>query len=398
MIRRFESFSGEELSLILTEEPLIAFYFLRSKVIEDSDFNFPAGVSIKNGQIHLYLNPDIMNTFSISEKAGVLVHEYLHVLLLHVLVRNSNEEEKRKKENIAMDMAINQLIRRSPYINLPDGVVYHNGKFTTFISGKPEVVQFDFPADLTAENYFELLDRKYTDEDFEAMGISTLDDHSEWDESSELEGRSVVKSLAEDFAKRHGGDEDKIGHVLAGSKYGDILERLLAIETDDIPWQTKVKRFLHQHVDFKRKFSYKRFSRRHGFPNPGRKYKNKAKVAVIVDTSGSMSNSFLSHIGGQLNLMSKIMQVDIFWCDAQVQGEVKKYKPSAEIAFPGRGGTNMQPGFDAAMEQGYRGVVCFTDGYLFQEPECKLPTIWVIVNNPNFNAPFGEVTNVDWRE
>jgi predicted metal-dependent peptidase len=357
---------------------------IRSKIIEDNEFPAVAGICIKQGQIHLYLNPDKMKELDVSEKIGVLVHEFLHVLLLHCTKRGAGDLGKRMKENIAMDMSINQLVERT--FDLPDFVVGH------------DKAPCNYPANLTAEQYFELLEDQFSDEDMEnEFGGSGLDDHDIWDEGDPLEGRSVIKDMAESYAQTKNGG--KTGKTLqAGSGYGDILERLLAIETYDIAWQTQVKRFMHSQIDEKRKFSYKRFSRRYGFPAPGRKYKNKAKIAAVVDTSGSMTNSFLSHIGGQLNLMCKIMQVDVFWVDATVQGEVKKYRPSKEIEFPGRGGTDMQPGFDRALEEHYKGVVCFTDGYLYKAVQSPLPTIWVVVNNPGFTSPFGAVVHVTWKE
>ena len=58
----------------------------------------------------------------------------------------------------------------------------------------------------------------------------------------------------------------------------------------------------------------------------------------------------------------------------------------------------MQPGFDLAVADCYRGVVCFTDGYLYREPACPITTLWVVVNNDGFKAPFGDVVHVNWKE
>jgi predicted metal-dependent peptidase len=96
--------------------------------------------------------------------------------------------------------------------------------------------------------------------------------------------------------------------------------------------------------------------------------------------------------------MSKIMHVDVVFCDADVHGGIKKFRPTRELSFPGRGGTDMQPGFEFAKENHYRGVICFTDGYLFAKPECAIPTLWVVVNNNNFSAPFGSVCHVEWKD
>jgi len=384
-----KSFDPRELYVFIVEEPLLAHLFMRSKIKEDNEFPALAGVCIKKGLIHLYLNPEKMQKLSPNEKIGVLVHEYLHILFLHCSNRlggsDSSDQAKRMKENIAMDMAINQLIKKS--FDLPDNCVLHNKD------------PFDFPADLTAEQYYELIEKKFSDEDIQdKFGDWEFDDHSKWDDGSGLEGRSVIKELAKSYAQTKQGSDMGRTMKSAGNKYGNILETLIAIETYDINWQVQAKRFIQKLLDDKRRFTYKRFSRRYGFPNPGEKFKTKAKVAAIVDTSGSMSGSYLSHIGGQLNLMCKIMQVDVFFCDADVQGKVKKYRPSRELEIPGRGGTDMQPAFNLAEEEKYRGVICFTDGYLYTETASKLPTLWVVVNNNGFIAPFGSVVNVHWQD
>lgn len=375
---RLKSVDPRELFVFIAEEPLMAHYLLRSKIIEDEEFPGVAAVCIKKGLIHLYLNPTKMNEFTTKEKLGVLIHEYLHVLFLHCTKRGKEDPEKRRLENIAMDMSINQLIVSS--FALPKVAVFHNKG------------QFNFPSDLTSEQYFELLEKMAESQD---VGGDSLDNHDSWDEGDQLEGRSVIKEIAESYAE--GKNAQNMGKTLAGSKHGDLLEKILSIETNDIAWQNEVKRFMHNVKDIKRKGTWKRFSRRYGFPNQGRKHKNIAKVAAIVDTSGSMDQTFLSHIGGQLNLMTRFMQVDIFFVDAALQGEIKKFKPSKELEYPGRGGTDMQPGFDRAFEDGYRGVVCFTDGHLYSTVSSQLPTLWVVVNNNGFTAPFGAVAHVEWK-
>lgn len=386
-MRSLRSFDPRELYVFIVEEPMLAHFFMRSEVHEEDDFPAPAGVCIKRGRIHLYLNPGMMSEFLPNEKIGVLVHEYLHILMLHCSNRlssaNSKDAARHKKENIAMDMAINQLIRKS--FDLPENCIQYDKD------------PFNYPADLTAEQYYELIEKQFSDQEIMEMDVE-FDDHSMWEDGNTLEGKSLVKQLAKSYAQtRNGSDQGKTLQS-AGNQYGQLLEKLVAIETYEINWQLMARKFLHSLLDDKRRYTYKRFSRRHGFPNPGEKFKTKARVAAIVDTSGSMSSGWLSHIGGQLNLMSKIMQVDVFFCDADVQGKVKKYRPSPSLEIPGRGGTNMQPAFDLANEENYRGVICFTDGYFYEDVSSKLPTMWVICNNESYVPPFGTTSYVHWRD
>ena len=393
MLIKAPGFEPRDLYAFITLEPLLAHYLVRSKIIDDTKLPFVAGVAVKDTTINLYINSEKLSKLTSSERLGVLVHEYLHVILLHCTERTSGQKEKHMKENFAKDMAINQLILRTVNYSLPEFAVGHD---------KPP---FNFPPNLTAEQYYELLDKNYTDEEIEELAVQfSLDDHSQFGDSRvngpsiSNSGKAYVKELAKSYARGARNADDSACLAGAGNEYGNILQKLLTVETHDINWQIQVKRFLAQIVDPKRQFTYKRFSKRYGFPAQGEKFKVKTKVAAIVDTSGSMSDSFLSHIGGQLNLMSKIMGVDVIMCDAIVQGNIKKYKPSRELAFPGRGGTDMQPAFEYALENKYRGVVCFTDGGLYSPVHSKLPTLWVSVNNKQFQPPFGGIAHVEWKE
>lgn len=388
MLIRASCFDPRELYVFIIQEPLLAFFLMRSKIIEDEKLPFVAGVSVLNGQINLHLNPTRMLEFSSKEKIGILVHEYLHVLLLHCTERRSDEPGKHKKENIAKDMAINQMILRCKNYALPEWVISHDKD------------PFKFPPNLTAEQYFELIDKNYTDEEIDKLYVA-FDDHGAFGEgtnSGSLEGKALIKELAKAYAQTKSAGDQGDALKNAGNEYGKILEKLVSIETYDINWQIQAKRFLAKIVDQKRQFTYKRFSKRYGFPAQGEKFKTRTKVAAIVDTSGSMSASFLSHIGGQLNLMSKIMRVDVVMCDVAVQGHISKFKPSRELEFPGRGGTDMQPAFEYVQEEGYRGVICFTDGGLYSPVSSKLPTLWVSVNNRQFTPPFGSIVHVLWKD
>jgi predicted metal-dependent peptidase len=301
----------------------------------------------------------------------------------------NSDSAKACKENISKDMAINQLITAPGCWSLPENCVFHNKK------------PFDYPAKMSAEEYYMMIEKDFTDEEIQE-NYRGMDDHSQWGEdTSPEEAKNTIKGLAKAYADTK--DAMKRGKCLEHSKGigwmpGDMLQSLLSIETPDIMWQSYVKMFMQKVLDQKKRFSYKKFSRRYGAPFQGTVIKTKSKICAIVDTSGSMSDSFLAHIGGQLNLMSRIMQVDVVFCDAAVQGGIAKFKPTSQLSFPGRGGTDMGPAFAFAEENLYRGIVCFTDGGLFSTPQSKIPTLWVVVNNSGFKQPFGEICYVEWKD
>jgi predicted metal-dependent peptidase len=381
------SLTVEEIVELTDTEPMISYFLHLSHIHEDDEMKFAAGVYVKAGQPHLLMNPTMMNTFSVREKIGVIVHEFMHAMLAHCTTRTTNEENRRKTENIAKDMAINQLIVDPRYGNwdLPNGCVSHTDP------------RFNYPAGLSAEEYYAKIKEEHSEDDISKnFGDLGFDDHSNWSEDDDMAGTQVIKQMARRYLT---GTNAQRGRTLAaGTLANSMIEEILSVENNDIDWRAKTRQWLCRVADPKAKFTWKRMSKRYGAPFQGTKMKTKNKVCAIVDTSGSMSQSFLAHIGGQLNQMSRIMQVDVVFVDAEVHGAIKKFRPSAQLAFPGRGGTDMQPGFDYAMEEGYRGVICFTDGGLWRQPECNLKTLWVVMNNRGFTSPIGEVVHVDWRE
>ena len=105
-----------------------------------------------------------------------------------------------------------------------------------------------------------------------------------------------------------------------------------------------------------------------------------------IDTSGSMDETELGQSIDCGNKVSHLVQ-DLWWiqCDSQVQDvSKKKNKNIQEIEVHGRGGTDMQPIFDKAIEYGYpkTPLVIFTDGELWNWPtlEEMKNSVWIITN------------------
>lgn len=384
--KNLECISSDELWKFIVAEPLLSYFFLRSTIEEIPNYIAVAAVSISGGQITLRLNPTVISRFTTKQKIGTLVHEYLHVLLQHCTSRMHHKKgTKAKKENYAMDMAINQIIRK--VWDLPDFALFHDKE------------EFGFPPDLSAEEYFKLIDEKYPDDEFEKnFGTrQDMDSHEDWGNPSP-EDYATIKDLANSYMQSYNND---LGETLSSSsKYNSLLEKIVSIELNEIHWPSIVRHFVQQVASNSTKRTLKRPNKRFGFPIPGVGRKNTVKAAAIVDTSISMTPKLLSFIGGQLNMMTQSMQIDVLMCDTNVEkdGIVKRFRPSASIDFHGRRGTDLQPAFSLAEKDGYKAAICFTDGFLGKEIACKLPTLWVCINNKAFSPAFGKVIHVNWKE
>jgi predicted metal-dependent peptidase len=91
-------------------------------------------------------------------------------------------------------------------------------------------------------------------------------------------------------------------------------------------------------------------------------------IAVVVDTSGSMSNDdlalVLGEISGVLRQCGQKNGVDAIVCDAAVHSAKRVFKAD-QITIAGRGGTDMRVGVDAALNRPIRphAVIILTDGF-----------------------------------
>ena len=92
-------------------------------------------------------------------------------------------------------------------------------------------------------------------------------------------------------------------------------------------------------------------------------------VAVVIDTSGSMSEDLLSEVVAEVEgILSAVGlrrdRIPVLSCDVQVHN-VQRVSSARQIELFGGGGTNMGSGIDAALELRPRPsvVVVLTDGY-----------------------------------
>jgi len=139
-------------------------------------------------------------------------------------------------------------------------------------------------------------------------------------------------------------------------------------------------------------------SRRFG-TRPGTRKLDVLKVAVIVDTSGSISDKELVIFFNEVSWMWKNgAKVTIFEADTEVHREYE-YKGKFKGDVTGRGGTDLQDGLNHAEKGNYDVAVYFTDFYAPALPKkCKVPTLWVLSNPPqkeHWPCQWGRAVTID---
>jgi predicted metal-dependent peptidase len=116
----------------------------------------------------------------------------------------------------------------------------------------------------------------------------------------------------------------------------------------------------------------------------------RADVAVIIDTSGSMTGEPLKEIVSEVQaVVEELRCTSIFLsCDAQVHDEVHEPEHIEQIteALGGGGGSDLRPAFDKLAELNFTGpVIAATDGWI-TVPDVKplgQDVMWLM---PTFSA------------
>jgi predicted metal-dependent peptidase len=360
---------------MLLKEPFYA-HFLSGVIREVTDKVPTAAVGFKSGKIALYVNENFfLNELkSVNERVAVIKHETLHIIFKH-LFRMKTKSYDNKLFNVAADIVVNQLIH--PW-KLPDSAV----TLDTF----PEL---KLPKDKSVEWYYENLKQNASkDSDYkkrleEIFEKGTHSDHKMWGENENFSmevaetevDRMIIQARDRTPAKDH-------GSIPLGIK--SLIKNIIEKRNPQINWKRALKIFSSTSRRTRVYHSMKRISKRYG-TRPGIKIKRFQKLAVAIDTSGSINMDTINIFFSEIHRMWKLgAEIEILECDAEVQKKYS-YKGYVPEFISGGGGTSFDPVFEHIRSnrfERYDGCIYLTDGYAPQptiKPPCKV--FWCITKN-----------------
>ena len=223
------------------------------------------------------------------------------------------------------------------------------------------------------------------------LGIGDLlDEHLD----SEVSQQEMAERLSEAIKQ----SSKMAGHVPSGME-GELGELVKPVLT----FKDAIRLVEKRAKDGGKKSDYTRFKKRpliSGNFIPKRK-DFIFKAAILVDTSGSMSDQDIINGVSQLQNMHELNQgiiipadADIYWDQAVKIGSVKA-EELKKFKVVGRGGTMFNQFFtDYEEHVGEQDMlIIITDGYLYNEQmtDPKIPVIWIVTNNHSrFSPPFGK--------
>jgi predicted metal-dependent peptidase len=317
--------------------------------------------------VSMLINPKFFMSLNPAEQVFLLVHEAMHVALLHI-IRGKGLNHSRY--NVAADHVINlMLIERGfsmPKMGLAD----------------PQYKS------MSTEEVYKLLPENTPPPPMSDIG-----------EAAPMEA-SEMQSHVEDMIVR-ASVQSQMDQDAAGTIPGDIQIFLNRLLKPKLPWN----RILQKYVTTLSKSDYA-FSK----PNkrympeyfiPGLKSDKLMDIAVAVDVSGSVSQKDFDRMVSELHGIFRMMKPEKITL-VHFDTEIKHVHPIRNLldlkksTFTGGGGTAIKPLTEWADENKPQLLLVFTDGYFgFHGAATKVNTIWLIHENPHFKPPFGKTIHYE---
>lgn len=312
---------------------------------------------------------------------GVIIHELLHIILLHPYRR---EGRNLLLWTVACDMAVNE--------QLPAGLLMEDSITVERIASE---IRQKLPKGKSAEFYYEIIAQgeslfsffEVNDEIRVTLksGLELKANRQMPDDNSEI-NKSALKSMMSELMKQAQFEGEIPGGVSA--LISDIYI------TTDINWRNVLRRFLTGKGRVTKYKSFKKESRR--FENlPGNKRTLGLNALIALDSSGSISDKQLALFHGELLKISKItgakLLVTQFDNECTTPLAIERY--TREKKRIKSGGTDYRPVFELADALGMSLLVVFTDGEGTAPAEANQKVVWMLPVNGKRPASYGHCLN-----
>ena len=303
---------------LLRQEPFFA--ALSRRITKFSTNAIPtAGVKLNKdtAQFEMIYNPEFFSKLSATELAGVLKHEFYHIIFEHVTGRLPPEGMS-MLWNVATDLSINSHLAGE----LPEGaLIPAEGKFEKYPKGK------------SAEWYFTELqndpDMQPQDGDGQGDGEGgegadgdgtpqPLDDHSGWGEAdaeTKAMAKERLRQAVEDAAK------EASSRGSWGSVSSEMRKKIMDMVNPKVDWRKVLRYFIKTSQKSNKRSTVRRINKRFPYIHAGKKVSRTAKIAISIDQSGSVSDGMLAAFFAELGALAKYAEFTVVPFDTEVGEE-----------------------------------------------------------------------------
>ncbi|WP_432481728.1 vWA domain-containing protein [Moraxella sp. ZY200743] len=316
----------------------------------------------------LILNPETFLKLNDDEQVFLLAHETLHVAYQHMLRLGNRDMHL---FNIAADYVINYELVEQGFTMIA-GALYDN--------------QY---AGMSTEEVYDLLQNQQDTSPSNSLG----QDIQYSDNPSNNNAEEINRILAQAAMVAQQCNQ-------AGSIPLSVQRHLDELMKPKVNWKVVLRRFFSDLDTMD--YTWKKPKRRY-LPMylPSRESKQLSKISIAIDTSGSISknkfNQFITEVASIFRFL-KPKEIETIQFDYGIRtiDTVKNINQLKAIDFVGGGGTCVAQVIQRFIDKPCKALIIITDGYLnINLPKPTHPVIWVIFNNSNFVAPFGQVIHIN---
>jgi len=341
-------------------------------------------------------------------KKGLIKHELLHLVYKHPL--RARDYAMKNIYYLASDLVVNQ--------NLQADELPENAFTLEFL----ENYEIRLDPEKDTDYYYKALIKIFEDLLFIKPELCNACDKAgeclndeERKASEQLELLSILeertfcasheswRNFEEEQTAKNGVLEHNLNHLfirvndrmMTNNSWGSVshalrsyLGNIVLYKPQQIDWKRALKIFVASSQKSYLKNTVSRVSKRYG-TTPGIKIKHRNRLCVVIDTSGSLSDSDLTEYFHEIyHIWKQRCEILIIECDVDIQ-QVYEYKGKVPTYAQGRGGTD----FNAPITYNndvFKGdaIIYFTDG---QAPtptvKSRVPIFWLIYNNKELTNP-----------
>lgn len=428
-----------KLFLISERDSYYGYFLMNMQFSVNFGANSIAGIKLNTFPPVFESNPLLLCKFKLKEILYVICHEIDHVVLNHpaemVKANPTKDEQTFYEFNLAADASVNDRIdheikaENRAFLAHPDGVITSKvlakmyeikhllpmenyAYYFGMISGKQQKNEENAPGngqdsmmqqqnrqDGTAQGDSSVSGQQSEDGDeiVTAANCGELTDHN-WEAGDDAEdAQAVVREFVNAAV-------DMMNEESRGLMPAHFMSQVELINKPPVlSWQAILKKYIGTISANKRK-TRMRLNRRQPerFDLSGRVDDKVLKIAVAIDTSGSVDDHMIAQIFNEIFaiLAKRKHEITVIECDAQVQ-RVYRAKNVGEIQkkVAGRGGTMFTPVIEYINNDKYFRdalLIYFTDG--FGEREIPKPktyrNLWVVFEDErhlSVKEPYGVV-------
>ena len=374
---------------MMFDEPFFA-RILRGVNIEFGDSIPTAGVMVKDGDVHMLVNPDFISDLSDAHIKGLLKHECFHLAFEHC---TSRQLKPHNIANIAADLAINSDI---PASELPEGGLVPGEVFEGPGSDSPlSRLIATLPKHESQEWYFtKIMQDEEAREQGEGEG-NGFDSHDGWGDMTDEE-KELVKGKMREVLKEAVGEADRSGKW--GSVGGSMRSKLREMVSNEVDWRAILKQFCGMSKRGTRTTTWSNINVVHIHPEhgplaTGAKRGYTSSIAVYIDQSGSVGDPELEMAFAELRNLARNTEFTTFHFDTEVDEKSEtlwKKNKTPKVHRTRCGGTDFQCVTAHANKNRNRfdGYIIITDGEAAKPKPSKLKRCWLLV--PGTRLAFGQ--------